>query len=138
MSGMSNHTDSDNSRDPAAGAPETDRGAEGRSREMLIQLQQMIDAVAAQAGPVLRDVAAKAAELAALAAERTGPIAHRAADVTERVSVRVAARTKEVAEDLRRQQAEEQAREQAQADDAGMAGVPAPDPGAPESEDRPA
>jgi hypothetical protein len=138
MSGMSNHTDSDKSRDPAAGAPEPDHEAEGRSREMLIQLQQMIDAVAAQAGPVMRDVAAKAAELAAVAAERAGPIAHRAADVTERVSVRVAARTKEMAEDLRRQQAEEQAREQAQADDAGMAGAPASDPSAPESEDRPA
>jgi hypothetical protein len=117
---MSDHTDPDNSQDPSAAAPETEHEAEGRSREMLVQLQQMIDAIAAQAGPVVRDVAAKAAELAAVAAERTGPIAHRAADATERVSVRVATRTKEMAEELRRQQAEEQAREQAQADDDGM------------------
>lgn len=119
MTDMSEHTDPDNNQDPSASGAEPDHEAEGRSREMIIQLQQMIDAVAAQAGPVLRDVAAKAAELAAVAAERTGPIAHRAADATERVSVRVAAKTKEMAEELRRQRAEEEAR----AADDGMAGV---------------
>jgi hypothetical protein len=75
---------------------------------MLTQLQAMIDSLAVQATPVVRDVAAKAAELASIAAEKAGPLAHRAAEATERVGGRVAARSKEMAADLRRSQAEEQ------------------------------
>jgi hypothetical protein len=98
----------------AAAAPEGEAGAdqpEARdtwtqrqttSSEILVQLQQMIDSMATQAGPVLRDVAAKAAELAAVAGERAGPLAHRAADATEKMGVRVAARSKEMAAGLRR------------------------------------
>ena len=71
-------------------------------REMLVQLQQMIDTLATQAGPVMREVAAKAAELAAVAGEKAGPLAHKAAGMTESVGQRVAARSKEVAADLRR------------------------------------
>ncbi len=71
-------------------------------REMLVQLQQMIDTLATQAAPVMREVAAKAAELAAIAGEKAGPLAHKAAGVTESVGQRVAARSKEVAADLRR------------------------------------
>jgi len=85
--------------EPAPGA--------SHSRDMLQQLQQMIDSLATQAGPVMREVAAKAAELAALAGQRAGPIAHRAADATERVGGRVAERSKEMAAELRRQQAAE-------------------------------
>jgi hypothetical protein len=50
----------------------------------------------------MREVAAKAAELAAVAGEKAGPAAHRAAQVTETVGQRVAARSKEMAADLRR------------------------------------
>jgi hypothetical protein len=121
---MSEHTDAghpvgpevDDSQNPTIASPQADTDDErssdadhepdSRSRDMLVQMQQMIDTMAAQAGPVMRDVAAKAAELAALAAQRAGPIAHRAADATERVSERVAARTKEMAAELRRQQHE--------------------------------
>lgn len=71
-------------------------------REMLVQLQQMIDTLATQAGPVMREVAAKAAELAAVAGEKAGPFAHKAAGLTESVGQRVAARSKEMAADLRR------------------------------------
>jgi len=39
----------------------------------LGQLQVMIEEAGKTAGPVLRDVAAKAAELAAVAAENAGP-----------------------------------------------------------------
>lgn len=124
---MSTHDDTghpvgpeiDDSQNPTDASPETDptgeqtsgdESAESRqSRDMLVQLQQMIDAVAAQAGPVMRDVAAKTAELAALAAERAGPIAHRAAEATERMSGRVAVRSKEVAAELRRQRHAESA-----------------------------
>jgi phosphoglycerate dehydrogenase-like enzyme len=106
----------DDSQNPSTASAQADGGEEAsthseqehdsRSRDMLVQMQQMIDTMAAQAGPVMRDVAAKAAELAAIAAQRAGPIAHRAADATERVGVRVAARTKEMAAELRRQQHE--------------------------------
>src|SRR5687768_3349341 len=71
-------------------------------REMLVQLQQMIDNMATQAGPVMREVAAKAAELAAVAGTKAGPIAHKAAGVTEKVGQRVAARSKDFAAELRR------------------------------------
>ena len=69
---------------------------------MLIQLQQMIDTVSYQAGPVVREVAAKAAELAAVAGKKAGPLAHRAADATEDLGQRVASRSKTIADDLRR------------------------------------
>ena len=63
------------------------RDQAGKARELgerwLGQLQEMIDQAGRQAGPVLRDVAAKAAELAAVAAEHAGPVAHKAPDVTE-------------------------------------------------------
>ena len=69
---------------------------------MLVQLQQMIDTLATQAAPVMREVAAKAAELAAVAGQKAGPLAHKAAGMTESVGQRVAARSKEMAADLRR------------------------------------
>ena len=95
--------ETDSTANPTDAAP--DDGGRPRSaagREMLVQLQQMIDTLATQAGPVMRDVAAKAAELAAIAGEKAGPIAHKAAGVTEAVGQRVAARSKEMAADLRR------------------------------------
>jgi len=86
---------------PSEPASETaDRPRAGR--EMLVQLQQMIDTLATQAGPVMREVAAKAADLAAVAGEKAGPLAHKAAGMTESVGQRVAARSKEMAADLRR------------------------------------
>jgi hypothetical protein len=87
----------DDSGNPTEAAPRAPAG-----REMLVQLQQMIDTMATQAGPVMREVAAKAAELAAIAGEKAGPLAHRAAGVTESVGQRVAARSKDFAADLRR------------------------------------
>lgn len=87
----------------------TDAGTEeakgsGAGREMLAQLQQMIDTVATQAGPVMRDVAVKAAELAAVAGEKAGPWAYKAAGATEAFGQRVAAKSKDFAADLRRPQ----------------------------------
>jgi hypothetical protein len=76
------------------------RGANGR--EWLGQLQAMIDNLATNAAPVVREIGAKAAELAALAGEKAGPIAHRAADATAHAGVKVAERGREVAAELRR------------------------------------
>ena len=92
--------DTANPTEAAPGAGDKPRVPAGR--EMLIQLQQMIDTVALQAAPVMREVAAKAAELAAVAGTKAGPVAHRAADMTEQLGQRVAARSKNIAADLRR------------------------------------
>jgi hypothetical protein len=80
---------------PPAGDPKA--GAE----RMLGQLQSMIDTVATQAAPVVRQIGAKAAELAAIAADRAGPLAHKAADATADASVRLAEKSRTWAADLR-------------------------------------
>jgi hypothetical protein len=92
----------DDSSNPTDAAPEHDKPRAPAGREMLIQLQQMIDTVSYQAGPVMRDVAAKAAELAAIAGAKAGPLAYKAAEVTDQLGQKVAARSRSVADDLRR------------------------------------
>ncbi len=100
--------DWDNSGNPTDAAPETapddapSKSASGR--EMLVQLQQMIDTITTQAAPVVRDVAAKAAELAAVAGEKAGPFAYKAAGATEAFGQKVAAKSKDWATELRKPQ----------------------------------
>ncbi|MEP7157977.1 MAG: hypothetical protein ABI797_00990 [Chloroflexota bacterium] len=107
---------------------ETQTTGEGTERpragsEMLIQLQQMIDTLATQAAPVMREVAAKAAELAAVAGEKAGPLAHKAAGITETMGQRISARSKEMAADLRRPK--EAGADDADGSDAGDSGAEA-------------
>jgi ABC-type transporter Mla subunit MlaD len=82
----------------------SNRGQQARElgERWLSQLQVMIEEARKTGGPILRDVAAKAAELAAIAAENAGPVAHKAADVTEQVGDKLAARSKDLAADLRK------------------------------------
>jgi len=68
---------------------------------MLTQLQGMIGKVARASEPALREVAAKAAELAAVAADHAGPIAHQIADKTDEVSQAVGERASGFASSLR-------------------------------------
>lgn len=75
--------------------------ARATAERMLGQLQSMIDNVATQAAPVVRQIGAKAAELAAVAADRAGPLVHRAADATADASGRLAERSRTWAADLR-------------------------------------
>jgi hypothetical protein len=77
----------------------------GEGREWLTQLQQMIDRLATQAGPVIREVGAKAAELAVLAGEKAGPVAHRAAELTSEAGLKLAERSRDFAAEIRRDQA---------------------------------
>jgi hypothetical protein len=112
------------------------RDQAARARELgerwIGQLQEMIDQAGKTAAPVLRDVAAKAAELAAVAAENAGPVAHKAANVTESVGGKVAARSKDFAADLRR--SADQARTQARdADGAENAEADTPKDDGPEA-----
>ena len=121
---MATNDQADQSEQPAAGDPANGgnqrREQVEKARELgerwLGQLQVMIEEAGKTAGPVLRDVAAKAAELAAVAAENAGPVAHKAANVTEHVGDRLAARSKDLAADLRK--AAEASRAQAAAGDA--------------------
>jgi hypothetical protein len=111
-----------------AGGARKDQAARAReiSEKWLAQLQEMIDQTGKHAGPVLRDVAAKAAELAAVAAEHAGPAVRKAADVTDHVGTRLAARSKTVAADLHR--SADQARAARAAEAAGKPEEPGPGP----------
>jgi len=99
--------ETDDTQNPTNASPDASTGAGEGSRmspnvqNMLSQLQSMIDQVAVRSGPVLREVAAKAAELAAVAGEHAGPIAYKAAETTQKVGQRVAERSKVFASELR-------------------------------------
>ena len=97
----------DDSSNPTDAAPDNDKPRAPAGREMLIQLQQMIDTVSYQAAPVMREVAAKAVELAAVAGAKAGPLAYKAAEVTDQLGQKVAARSKSMAYDLRRAREED-------------------------------
>jgi hypothetical protein len=80
---------------PGSGRPTID------IQGMLGQLQGMIDQVATATTPALREVAAKAAELAASAAHRAGPLVISIAARTDQVSQAVADRAEQFATELR-------------------------------------
>jgi hypothetical protein len=82
-------------------------GASGQAREWLTQLQSMIEDLATQAAPVIREVGAKAAELAAMAGDKAGPVAQRAAVLTGQAGQKLAERSRDLAAELRRDQAAE-------------------------------
>lgn len=69
------------------------------------QLEAIIGNLTNFATPVLREIAARAAELAAKAGEAAGPVAHKAAVVTEEVGERLAAKGHEIASGLRSERA---------------------------------
>jgi hypothetical protein len=75
---------------------------EARFRDWIAQLQAMIDGVATAAAPHVREIAAKAAELAAKAGDAAGPVAKKAAGVTSDVGQKVAAKSRDFAADMRR------------------------------------
>lgn len=75
---------------------------EARFKDWMTQLQAMIDGVATAAAPHVREIAAKAAELAAKAGDAAGPFATRAAAATSDVGQKVAAKSRDFAADMRR------------------------------------
>lgn len=84
---------SEEHKEVAAIPPSADDAPERLSREdMLDQLQVMARQIAGDAPPAWREASAAAAELAAIAARGTGPIAHTLADVTDDASLRLAER----------------------------------------------
>ena len=99
---------------PASGADETfgwtgegdaaESGGKGSGtgREWLTQLQSMIENITEQAGPALREISAKAAELAAVAGEKAGPAATRAAEITAEAGTKLAEKSRDLAAEIRR------------------------------------
>jgi hypothetical protein len=69
------------------------------------QIDSIIENLTNYAAPVLREIAARAAELAAKAGDAAGPMAHKAAEKTDEVGGRLATKSREVASDLRRETA---------------------------------
>ena len=65
------------------------------------QIEAIIGNLTTFATPVLREIAARAAELAAKAGQAAGPVAHKAATATELVGERVAVKGHEIASGLR-------------------------------------
>jgi hypothetical protein len=85
-----------------ASTPPTATSNEARFKDWIAQLQAMIDGVATAAAPHVREIAAKAAELAAKAGDAAGPVAKKAAGVTSDVGQKVAAKSRDFAADMRR------------------------------------
>jgi hypothetical protein len=87
----------------AWGADTADAGTDGtaESREWMTQLESMIRGIATQAAPVAKEIGAKAAELAAVAAVKAGPAVQRAAELTNEYGSKFADRAQAVAADLR-------------------------------------
>ena len=101
----------DESHDPMVGAspasadPVPERAGPGSMEAPIRQLDTIIANLTSYATPVLKEIAARAAELAAKAGEAAGPMAQKAADKTEEVGGRLATKGREVASDLRRETA---------------------------------
>ena len=83
--------------------PEQSSGdGSAKAREWVSQLQAMIENLATQATPVIKEIGAKAAELAALAGDKAGPVARKAAEVTGDAGQKLAMKSREFATELRR------------------------------------
>src|SRR5512143_1416898 len=106
-----------------------------QAREWLAQLQAMIENLATQAAPVVREVGAKAAELAAIAGEKAGPLAQRAAVFTEQAGHKIAERSRDLAEELRRDAAAAKAANASPTEETAEAHEPAEMTGEPMSSD---
>ena len=104
----------------------------GAGREWLTQLQSMIENITEQAGPALREISAKAAELAAVAGEKAGPAAARAAEITAGAGTKLAEKSRDLAAEIRRDIAARAA------GDAGADNEHGAESTAPSAEDKPA
>jgi hypothetical protein len=118
----------------AWGADTADAGTEAtpEAREWMGQLESMIRGIATQAAPVAKEIGAKAAELAAVAAVKAGPAAQRAAELTSEYGSKFAERAQAVAADLRSSAATDASANgvsstNGHAADAGETAEPAPD-----------
>jgi hypothetical protein len=75
------------------------------SEPAVRQLDAILENLANYAAPVLREIAARAADLAAKAGDAAGPMAQGLADKTEAAGGRLSTKGRELASDLRRETA---------------------------------
>lgn len=83
--------------EPGHGGPK----AGATAADILESVRGAVDDLAERAGPTVRELSARAAELTAVAADRAAPLARRAGEVTAEVSGKLAARSREWASELR-------------------------------------
>ena len=86
---------------PTSNGTTDSRSGSPTTEPVLRQLDTIIENVTNYATPVLREIAARAAELAAKAGQAAGPIAQKAADRTGEVGDMVASKSRAFASDLR-------------------------------------
>jgi hypothetical protein len=84
---------------------------------ILDSVRDVVDDLAERAGPTVRELSARAAELTAIAADKAAPLAKRAGEVTADASGKLASKSREWASELR---------SAAGARDTGEPGEPAP------------
>ena len=86
---------------------EGETGPEARSTggatatSILDSVRDAVDDLAERAGPTVRELSARAAELTAIAADRAAPLAKRAGEVTADASGKLASKSREWASELR-------------------------------------
>jgi hypothetical protein len=68
---------------------------------ILESVRDVVDDLAERAGPTVRELSARAAELTAIAADRAAPLAKRAGEVTADASGKLASKSREWASELR-------------------------------------
>ena len=111
----------DEHHESTADLPSQDAAPDRLSREdMLDQLQVMARQIAGDAPPALREASAVAAELAAITARGTGPVARTLGELTDDASVRFAERMEAYAAGVRDEGADG---DQHAPDDADVDGV---------------
>jgi hypothetical protein len=91
---------------------------------LLDSVRDVVDDLAERAGPTVRELSARAAELTAIAADRAAPLVKRAGEVTADASGKLATKSREWASELRTSTATED-----RPADASPADAPAPGEG---------
>ena len=104
--------------------PETRSAGGSTATRLLESVREVVDDLAERAGPTVREISARAAELTAIAADRAAPFAKRAGEVTADASGKLASKTREWASELRTSVGTVE-----RPTDAGATDAPAPVPG---------
>jgi hypothetical protein len=124
------HADAGPDSPDATGAtrPTGDPAAGGTATGILESIREAVDDLAERATPTMRAFSARAAELAATAADRAAPLAKRAGEATSDASGKLATKSRTWAADLRSSMA---------ASDAGTPSTDNPDVSGPTATDAP-
>jgi hypothetical protein len=120
---------------PIDGADPSDR-ADPSDASVLESLRDAVEDLTERAGPTVRELTARSAEVAALAADRAGPFARQAGEVTADASIRLAERARAWATEIRASLAESMdAPSPGSSPDSGARDVDAPPPSEPSTSD---